>query len=148
MEPPVIVVLEDNELSASVIRRTIELAGYKCVETRTESETLEYCRLHGDRIGGLIADLILPGCRGTDVVLRALPHCPGLPVLFVSGTPFEAWPECDRRKACMLPAGAAGFLAKPFRPQALLDKLEELLAPRIARDGRDDSVATAPVSAP
>jgi two-component system cell cycle sensor histidine kinase/response regulator CckA len=148
MEPPVIVVLEDNEFSASVIRRTIELAGYRYVETRTESEALEYCRLHGDQIGMVIADLVLPGCRGTDVVLRALRHCPDLAVLFVSGTPFEAWPESDRRKACMVPVGSAAFLAKPFRPRALIRKLEELLASRGARHQHVDSAAIAPASAP
>jgi two-component system cell cycle sensor histidine kinase/response regulator CckA len=148
MEPPVIVVLEDNEFAASVIRRTIELAGYRCVETRTESEALECCRLHGSQIGLVIADLILPGCRGTDVVLRVLRHLPDLPVLFVSGTPFDAWPESDRRKACMLPAGAAGFLAKPFQPRALIRKFEELLAPRRAPNGQLDSAAIAPASAP
>jgi CheY-like chemotaxis protein len=75
----------------------------------------------------MIADLILPGSRGTDVALRAVQYCPGLPVLFVSGTPYEAWTESDRQKSCALPAGTAAFLAKPFRPSALIDKLTALL---------------------
>src|SRR5262249_44588404 len=119
MEPPVIVVLEDNEFSAGVIRRTLELAGYCCVETRTGPEALQYCRRHAGEVRAMIADLILPGSRGTDVALHAVLYCPGLPVLFVSGTPYEAWTESDRRKSCALPGGTAAFLAKPFRPSAL-----------------------------
>jgi CheY-like chemotaxis protein len=126
MEPPIIIVVEDNEFSASVIRRTLERAGYRCVEARTEQDAVESCRRYGDRVRALIADLVLPGARGTDVALRLNRDHPGLPVLFVSGTPFEGWPESDCRKAFELPAGGAAFLAKPFQPRAMIGKLAEL----------------------
>jgi two-component system, cell cycle sensor histidine kinase and response regulator CckA len=130
MEPPIIVVVEDNEFSASVIRRTVELAGYHCEEARTEHEVLETCRLHGDRVRALIADLVLPGARGTEIALRVNRNFPDVPVLFVSGTPFEAWSEVDCRKAFELPAGTAAFLGKPFLPAAMMGKLAELLERR------------------
>jgi CheY-like chemotaxis protein len=130
MELPVVVVLEDNEFSASVIRRILELAGFTCVEVQTEREAVEYCRRHADRVRAIIADLVLPGCRGTDVALRVVGVCPGLPVLFVSGTPYEAWPESDCRKACELPAGTAAFLGKPFHPRLMMEKLNEVLEGR------------------
>ena len=122
-----VVVLEDNEFAASVIRRTLELAGYRCVEVRSAQDTLEYCRTNEEKVRAIILDLILPGCRGTDVALQVAQHCPGVRVLFVSGTPYEAWPENEFRKVCALPAGMAGFLGKPFRPNAMIDKLAELL---------------------
>jgi len=127
MEPPVILVLEDNEFAASVIRRTLELAGYKCAEVRNGRDALEYCRVHGDRVRALIADRVVPGGSGADVAQQIVSGFPAVAVLFVSGTPFEAWPESDCRKVCQLPVGSAAFLAKPFRPQALMNKLAELL---------------------
>jgi two-component system cell cycle sensor histidine kinase/response regulator CckA len=128
MESPIVLVLEDNEFAASVIRRTLELAGYKCVEARNTDDALECCRLHGDRVRAFVADLVLPGCRGTDIALQVVAEFPNLAVLFVSGTPLEAWPEIDCRKMTELPAGSASFLAKPFRPQTMIDKLGMLLS--------------------
>jgi CheY-like chemotaxis protein len=127
MEPPVVLVLEDNEFAANVIRRTLELAGYKCAEVRNGHDALEYCRTHGDRVRALIADLVLPCCSGTDVAQQIVAEFPAMPVLFVSGTPFEAWPESDCRKVCEMPSGTAAFLAKPFRPRTMIERLTELL---------------------
>jgi two-component system cell cycle sensor histidine kinase/response regulator CckA len=127
MERPIVVLLEDNEFSANVIRRTLELAGYACVQAQGERETLEYCDSHGARVHAIIADFILPECRGTDVALQVARRCPGLPVLFVSGTPYESWPESEQRKFQQLPAGMAAFLPKPFRPETLMEKLLDLI---------------------
>jgi CheY-like chemotaxis protein len=130
MERPIVVLLEDNEFSARVIRRTLELAGYECVEARGERETLEYCDSHGARVHAIIADFILPGCRGTDVALQVASRCPQLPVLFVSGTPYESWPESEQGKFHQLPAGMVAFLPKPFRPDTLMEKLFDLIGGR------------------
>src|SRR4051794_3946852 len=126
MEPPIVLVLEDNEFAARVIRRTLELAGYACAEVRNGHDALEYCRAHTG-VRALIVDLVLPGCRGTDAAQQILAEFPAIAVLFVSGTPFAAWPESDCRKVCELPVGTAAFVAKPFRPHMMIEKLTELL---------------------
>jgi CheY-like chemotaxis protein len=127
MEEPIIIVLEDNEFSANVIRRTLELSGFHCVEVQTEKEMLAACRRHGDRVRAIIADLVLPECRGTDVALAGFGQRPGLPVLFISGTPFESWPASDARKLCALPSGTTAFLGKPFHPHGMMEKLSALM---------------------
>ena len=46
---------------------------------------------------------------------------PGLKVLFMSGYATDASFECGTRQT------AVGFIAKPFNPQHLLDKIRETL---------------------
>ena len=102
------------------------------METRNAADTVAYCRKHNGIVRAAIVDQVLEGCRGTDVAHLLARHCPGLPVLFVSGTPFEAWPESEQKKLRELPAGMASFLAKPFLPAILMDNLASLLRVRDA----------------
>ena len=123
----VVVVLEDEDTSMGVFRWTLQIAGYECAEARTRDEAVEHCRNHGGNVKVLVADLILPTCRGTDVALAASRLHPALRVLFVSGTPVEGWTESDLRKMAQLPPGTFAFIGKPFHPRVLLSKLEQLL---------------------
>src|ERR1044071_3526434 len=122
----VILVLEDDEISISVIRRVLAVGGYECVVARNESEALEHCAHYGRAVEAMIADLLLPDCRGTDVAQKLTALRPGLPVLFVSGTPLEAWPERDRWIMLELPSWSR-FIGKPLRAKMLLEKLAELV---------------------
>jgi DNA-binding NtrC family response regulator len=123
----VIVVLEDDEGCRRVYRRMLQMGGYECVEAQTADEVLAYCRNRSGAVSGLIADLALQTCRGTDVALASSRACAGLKVLFVSGTPLECWPESDVRKVFQLPLGSYAFLEKPFQVKTLLGRLDELL---------------------
>jgi CheY-like chemotaxis protein len=69
----------------------------------------------------LIADLRLPDGDGFQLVqaAREAPRPP--PVIIVTGVPSE-----DRRRAAMT-AGAAGFLAKPFRSLTLQQLVQSAL---------------------
>ena len=127
MSRPIVIVLEDEPLCIAVFRKTLELAGYECAVAVTEQQALEHAGKLGFDVGAVIADLFLPTCRGTDVALKLAAIRPDLAFLFVSGTPLSAWPEADVRKLEQLPLGSFGFLEKPFRPHALLSKLEVLM---------------------
>jgi DNA-binding NtrC family response regulator len=122
-----VVILEDEELLMLVFRRTLEMDGYEAAEARTEGEVLEHCNNHGGTVKALVADLILPTCRGSNAALAATRIRPDLKVLFVSGTPVEGWTEKDVQAMAQLPPGSFTFLSKPFHPKVLLSKLDGLL---------------------
>lgn len=80
-----------------------------------------------------IVDVMMPGITGYDVVrrLREQPRTAGIPVLILTAR----GQLIDRQTA--LQAGASDHMSKPVTPQALLDKVEELLSARGPSNGRD-----------
>jgi len=72
----------------------------------------------------ILADVFMPGKNGYELcaAIKADPALQQIPVLLLAGT-FEPFDEAKARKA-----GADGWIAKPFESQALIDRVEELLA--------------------
>jgi CheY-like chemotaxis protein len=92
----------------------------------------------------VLADVVMPGKNGYEVceALKRDPELSGTPVLLLTGT-FEAFDQ-DRAQR----AGADGHITKPFEAQALVDRVNELLArPRTAASP-STAAAAAPAAAP
>ena len=99
------------------------------MEANTSSEALKIAGQGAD-IAILICDLVLPDGFGTQLVLKLVVMYPALKILFVSGTPIEHWPDSAMQDLMRLPAACWQWLAKPFYPQALNDKIGELTGSR------------------
>ncbi|GAB4164273.1 MAG: response regulator [Geothermobacteraceae bacterium] len=81
-------------------------------------------RARADRPDIILADVYMPGKNGYELC-QAIKNDPALcrvPVLLLAGT-FEPFDEDKARQA-----GADAWIAKPFESQALIDKVDELLA--------------------
>jgi len=78
-----------------------------------------------------IVDVMMPGITGYDVVrrMREQPQTVGMPILILTAR----GQMIDRQTA--LQAGANDHMAKPVTPQALLDKIDELLEPQRVAEG-------------
>lgn len=90
----------------------------------------------------VLADVFMPGKNGYELcaALKADAALQQIPVLLLAGT-FEPFDEAKARKS-----GADGWIAKPFESQALIDRVEELLArPRPAAIAPASVPAAAPV---
>lgn len=76
----------------------------------------------------VLADIAMPGKDGYEVceAIKSDPALRHIPVLLLSGT-FETFDE-DRARA----AGADGHITKPFEAQALVDRVNDLLARGVA----------------
>lgn len=88
----------------------------------------------------VLADVFMPGRNGYELCasIKQDPELEGVPVLLLTGT-FEPF---DEAKAAA--AGADSWIAKPFESQALIDRVQELLARSAqAPPGLAGSVATA-----
>src|SRR5574338_208515 len=72
----------------------------------------------------VLADVVMPGKNGYEVcqAIKSDPALAKTPVLLLTG-PFEAF---DEQRAAR--AGADGHITKPFEAQALVDKVNALLA--------------------
>jgi len=91
----------------------------------------------------ILADVFMPGKNGYELcaAIKQDPLLQRTPVLLLSGT-FEPFDEEKARDA-----GADSWIAKPFESQALIDRVEELLA-RVPPTASVPAEALAPAEAP
>ena len=106
------------DLATEILRRV----GYSVLQAADGAAALEVARGHEGEIHLLVTDMVMPGMSGRDLAerLRALRHA--LPVLYVSGYVQDAAARAT------LGREHSAFVAKPFTPELLTDRVRELLA--------------------
>ena len=133
-----ILVIEDETIIRSALRRLLERNGYEVLE----AESVEGARQLGELDGTdlVIADLRLPGAPGT----KAIGLIPDAPVLIM--TSFAS----VRSAVDSMKQGAVDYIAKPFNHDELLLSVERVLGEqRLARQNRalkSDVARSYPVS--
>jgi DNA-binding response OmpR family regulator len=95
--------------------------GYRVLCAEDGDEALEIAHRPDHHLDLLIADMVMPGLNGPQLAQRLRALRPNLPVLFMTGLIQE-----DLVPGTLL--SEAGFLEKPFTPQALAAKVQEVLA--------------------
>ena len=122
-----ILVLEDDPSNMQVFCALLSSIGYNVMEATTGEEAIKLGNHHFGSIDLFISDVAVPQPSGTAVAVELLKSHPAMPILFVSGTPMNAWDESDLRNFQQLPPDRTDFLEKPFRASVLLDKVSGLL---------------------
>jgi CheY-like chemotaxis protein len=111
----------DEELTRrSILSRMIRAFGYSVRNCPTSRDALQFLRDHPREVRLLIADLMLPGMDGGELVERALDLDPSLRVLLTVDT--------DDPDAVELHQGYHDFawVRKPITFTALANRLDEL----------------------
>lgn len=117
-----IVVVEDEISVRSVMRRSLESAGYRVLEAGSTFEAIEVLATHPGQISLVLTDVVMPGAGGPELARLIKKRTPHLPVLFTSG-----YTDSEIARRGLLQPGAA-FLQKPFTPAALVRAVRERLA--------------------
>ena len=115
----VVLLVEDEDGVRRVARRGLELHGYHVIEAADGARAVELVRATPS-IGLLVTDVMMPGMLGPALAAAVHDIVPGLPVLFMSGYSEEV-----AREGLLDPS--IPFLAKPFSPDRLADKVREVL---------------------
>ncbi len=116
-----VLLVEDEEMILSLARAILEAKGYRVLAATDGIKALELFKKHGKDIDLVVSDLGLPGMRGDEVLGRMKEIDPGVKALLTSGYLEEG------EKATLERIGARGFLAKPFTPMELLEKIRLVL---------------------
>ncbi len=111
-----VLVAEDDPLLREILSRTLKSGGYSVLEAGRAEEALELSRRHS--IDLLLTDVRMAPMSGPELVSAVRAHEPGMKVVYISGRPDERLASSENRTA---------FLLKPFKPLALLQKVEETL---------------------
>lgn len=125
MAESLILIVEDNERNAKLLRDVLQATGYRTVETVTAEEGLEVA--HRDQPDLIVMDIQLPGMDGKAALreLRKHPATQGIPVIAVTASvmPLE--------RAEVLASGFDGFQGKPISVRAFLEEVREVLGRRV-----------------
>jgi signal transduction histidine kinase/DNA-binding LacI/PurR family transcriptional regulator len=116
-----ILLVEDDPGVRGAIRRFLKLHGYQVLQAGDGREALRLCEQHDGPVHLVVADVMMPGMRGPELVDRLARIRPETPVLYVSGyTDSTSIQET-------LSAPTVSLLQKPFTAEALARKVRELL---------------------
>lgn len=117
-----ILLADDEDQILRLLTHVIEREGYSALTACSSTEAIEVLSERAEEIDALVLDVNLPP-GGAEGVLAAVWNLRlEIPSVLVSGGPLDGVLEeyVSRRKA--------DFLQKPFRPQELVDWIEENLA--------------------
>jgi two-component system cell cycle sensor histidine kinase/response regulator CckA len=116
-----ILVVEDEAAVRSLARDVLSRLGYEVLVASDGRQALDVAKRHRRRIDLLVSDVVLPRLRGVEVADRLRARRPGLRVLYISGYTQTAIVHDG-----LLDPGV-NFLAKPFRPADLANRVGEVL---------------------
>ncbi len=120
-----ILVAEDQAAIRLLAEDVLSDAGHQVLSAPNGKAALQVAAQHGGDIDLLITDVVMPGMNGPELATELSRNRPGLLVLYSSGYTDHALLHGG-----MIETGTA-FLQKPFLPQALLGKVEELLSSKL-----------------
>ena len=118
-----ILVADDEPHIGRIIQLKLERAPYDVFLVSDGREAMD--KLRGDdQIDLVLLDIMMPYLSGLDVLdeLKRLPHRQDTPVIILTAKGQDA----DRERALEL--GATDFLTKPFSPNKLLSRIDEIFA--------------------
>ena len=116
-----VLVVEDEHNVRMLVTRVLSQCGYTVLEAPHYEQALSLAQRHRQKIDLLVADVIMPGKNGPELVELLRPTMPDLLVLYMTG-----YAEGDPiRRGIMQPG--ENLLMKPFSPAALARKVREIL---------------------
>lgn len=126
---PAILVVDDNEDNCYTLTRRLKRQGYDNVATAGHGrEALELLAARSFDL--VLLDVMMPDMNGYEVLetMKADPALRGIPVVMIS-----ALDEMDSVTRC-IELGAEDYLAKPFDPTLLRDRVRDCLEKKRLRD--------------
>jgi signal transduction histidine kinase len=117
-----ILLVEDDAVMREATRRLLTRLGYRVLTAHDAAEALRACEEEKPP-DLVITDLVMPGMDGLALAARVRERHPSIPILLVSGHGADVL-AAHRVERKDLP-----FLGKPYTPEALAERVRELLDP-------------------
>jgi two-component system cell cycle sensor histidine kinase/response regulator CckA len=114
-----ILLVEDDPGNRKVFSAVLERAGYTVLAASDGNVAFRLCLESGGGIDLIVTDIVLPGINGIDLVELFEAQWPQVKAILVSGQIQRAVLRENKRN---LP-----FLPKPVTPEALLERIREVL---------------------
>jgi CheY-like chemotaxis protein len=117
-EPPTVLLVEDTEDNRFMMRRLLEMTGYRVVEAMNGEEAVQLAKTESPNV--ILMDLSLPVIDGLAAtrLIRKLPELETTPIIAVSAH------DTDDFQSEALQAGCNTYVTKPID----FNELEQLIA--------------------
>jgi two-component system cell cycle sensor histidine kinase/response regulator CckA len=112
-----ILLVEDESTVRSLVSVVLRRKGYTVLEAANGPEALDVYARHGGGVHLVVTDVVMPDMPGPELITRLREQAPGLRAVYMSGYTSDQ----------MLAIGGDPFIAKPFIPNALAQKVREVL---------------------
>jgi CheY-like chemotaxis protein len=116
-----ILVVDDSQDIRDLFHTALQRQGYKVLLAADGESALQVFQQHRGAIKLAVIDIVMPGMSGLKVAAKLLTLRPDLKMLFVSAFVNETVLQGKIRPEDR-------FLAKPFPPERLITKVQEILA--------------------
>ncbi len=116
-----VLVVEDEEIVRSLARRLLTQVGYTVVEAGDGAQALDAAARHPGTIHLLLSDVLMPQMNGPELARRLQVKRPGMKVVYLSGYAERGAVGPDLQQTGL------ALLHKPFTPDALLQKVRDVL---------------------
>ena len=116
-----ILLVEDDKQVRELTHSVLAGSGYSVLVAENGPTVEKICEQHKNDIDLLLTDVVMPGISGREVAKQVTARWPNVKVLFMSG-----YTENSIIHHGVLDDGTF-FLAKPFTPSALTNKVREVL---------------------
>ena len=126
-----VLLAEDDEGLRRLMVQVLRRNGYRVLETPDGQRALEVARDFDENIDLLVSDVVMPLVTGDELARTLQRERPTLRVLLLSGS-------ADATVLDELAPATSAFLAKPFKPSELIDRIHALLATAIKPASRTD----------
>lgn len=115
-----ILLVEDEDMTRTLAQHILKELGYQVLSAENGTKALQLYQQHKDEIDLVLTDVIMPQMGGKELADHILTDQPNLKILFMSGYTDDKIDQQDLLKS------GANFLQKPFLPEDLSAKLQEL----------------------
>jgi len=116
-----ILLVEDDQQVRELTHSILVARGYTVLVAENGPAAMKICEQQGKHLDLMLTDVVMPGISGREVASQISARWPKIKVLFMSG-----YTENSIVHHGVLDTGTS-FLAKPFTPTALTDKVREVL---------------------
>ncbi|HUJ13260.1 MAG TPA: response regulator [Thermoanaerobaculia bacterium] len=120
--PPVVLLVEDEEMLRKVVATTLRLDGFTVVEAGEGARGLEILK-SDTPIDVLLTDIRMPGMNGYELATESISLRPSMPVMFMTGYAEEQMPDAIRGMAIPM-------IRKPFNFATLGQSIRDVIADR------------------
>ncbi len=117
-----VLVVDDHDLVRNLVVTILEKGGFEVLAAASGQQALEVYAERMDEIACVLLDLSMPKMSGPQVLEALKEHDPDVKVVLMSAHDESAGAVLIEE------AGAIGYLRKPFRPEALVATVADVLA--------------------
>jgi CheY-like chemotaxis protein len=136
-----ILIVDDSVSVRKALERLLAPRNFNVVSVSSAEHALE--AVAQDTPSLIIADIVMPGMNGFELTqrLKSSPHHKHIPVLLISGI-VDASVQAQAKEA-----GAQGVVSKPFTPEELFPRIDEVFQTLSAADQQETIPEPVPVVA-